>query len=337
MNLRNICKKMNQLSLLCMMLTVVVSVTCFTVIRANALYILTGTNSSAIVLDDTADVHDFSSKLVYVGTKADGFEVMLTAGQTVTIHYEGATLTATTNEETISTLLNRLHITPSPLDMIAVDLSGAGAELTIASDLTYYDTLTEPSHYGTIRVPTADLPKGQERVATEGQDGVQKAIYEVVYSAGEPVSRQLVEVKDSTAVDEVIEYGTSVGSVSKNDSLVDVTTNEDGTGVLAFSSGATLHFSDAKQMVATAYTAGYGGANHTTATGTTVRIGTVAVDKRVIPLGSHLFIVTNDGIVYGSSVAEDTGVRGNIIDLYHNTYNDCIQFGRRNCTVYVLD
>ena len=75
-----------------------------------------------------------------------------------------------------------------------------------------------------------------------------------------------------------------------------------------------------------------------TATGTTVRKGTVAVDPKVIPLGSRLYVVTANGsVVYGMAVAEDTGVRGNHIDLYHDTYNQCINFGRRACTVYVLD
>jgi 3D (Asp-Asp-Asp) domain-containing protein len=50
-----------------------------------------------------------------------------------------------------------------------------------------------------------------------------------------------------------------------------------------------------------------------------------------------MFIVAKGGIVYGSAVAEDTGIRGNKLDLYHDTYNECIQFGRRGCTVYILE
>ena len=90
-------------------------------------------------------------------------------------------------------------------------------------------------------------------------------------------------------------------------------------------------------MTATAYTAGHGGADTVTATGTVVRMGTVAVDKRVIPLGTKMYIVTNDGLVYGMAVAEDTGVRGNTVDLYYDTYQQCINFGRRSCTVYILE
>ena len=49
-------------------------------------------------------------------------------------------------------------------------------------------------------------------------------------------------------------------------------------------------------------------------------------------------LVSNDGtVVYGLAVAEDTGVRGNIVDLYYNTYEECINFGRRGCTVYILE
>ena len=75
-----------------------------------------------------------------------------------------------------------------------------------------------------------------------------------------------------------------------------------------------------------------------TATGTQVRVGVVAVDKRVIPLGSKLFIEAAKGTyIYGIAVAEDTGVRGNVIDLYMNSYEDCIRFGRRDLNVYILD
>lgn len=63
---------------------------------------------------------------------------------------------------------------------------------------------------------------------------------------------------------------------------------------LVFASGATLNFSSAKSMTATAYTAGHGGADNYTATGTAVRVGTVAVDKNVTPLGTRMFIVTSD-------------------------------------------
>ena len=60
---------------------------------------------------------------------------------------------------------------------------------------------------------------------------------------------------------------------------------------------------------------------------------------RFAPIGAGaMYVVSNDGkYVYGFATAEDTGVRGNIIDLYMNTYSECVQFGVRDCTVYILD
>ncbi|MDO4845976.1 MAG: 3D domain-containing protein, partial [Oscillospiraceae bacterium] len=77
-----------------------------------------------------------------------------------------------------------------------------------------------------------------------------------------------------------------------------------------------------------------------TATGTIVHIGTVAVDPKVIPLGSKMYIVSDDGkYVYGFCTAEDTGglIKGNRVDLYFNTTAECFQFGARRVTVYVLE
>ena len=76
-----------------------------------------------------------------------------------------------------------------------------------------------------------------------------------------------------------------------------------------------------------------------TATGTTVHVGTVAVDPRYIPYGTRMFIVSNDGVyIYGISVAEDCGgaIKGDRVDLYFPTLSECFAFGRRNCTIYFL-
>lgn len=302
---------------------------------ADALYIITGAKDSAIVLEQGVEA-DLSSQLINVTSRSSGHEIYLTAGQTVTIRHEGAILSVQARSESVSALLSRLHIQPSPIEMVAVDLS-SGVTITVSSDITYYDTVVEETAHPVLRVPNAEMPAGTERVVQEGQDGVSTSVYEVVWSNGVQLSRQFVEQLHTTVVEEIVEYGTAVDSVSPDDALVDVTTNPDGSGTLHFASGATMCFSGAKDMTATAYTAGYDGVDTCTATGTTVRKGVVAVDKKVIPLGTRMFIVAKGGIVYGSAVAEDTGMRGNKVDLYHDTYDQCIQFGRRGCTVYILE
>lgn len=316
---------------------------------ANALYILSGDGDAPIVLEKGTKVPNLSSKLVYVNTGASGFDISLASTQTVTIRQNGTETTVKARRgETVSALLARLKITPGPLDMIGVDVSGTAAVLTIASDLVLYEKLSEPASHTTRRVPNDKMTVGTEKVVQEGSDGIRTSIYEVVWSGGQQVSRQLVEELDSTAVDKIIEYGTaeppkpakpaaSAKPIIPEDGLVSVNKNADGSGTLVFQSGEKVAFSAAKSMTATAYTAGENGVNHYTATGTQVRVGAVAVDKRVIPLGTRMYIVTSDGIVYGFATAEDTGVRGNTVDLYYDTYRECINFGRRSCTVYILE
>ncbi len=90
---------------------------------------------------------------------------------------------------------------------------------------------------------------------------------------------------------------------------------------------------NAMQMIATAYTASCAGCSGYTATGYRAGRGIVAVDPRVIPLGTKLFIPG-----YGFAIAGDTGgaIVGNRIDLGFDSYSDAIQFGRRPIKVYTL-
>ncbi|MGN1031167.1 MAG: 3D domain-containing protein, partial [Butyricicoccaceae bacterium] len=94
-------------------------------------------------------------------------------------------------------------------------------------------------------------------------------------------------------------------------------------------SGAPTSYKWKKTFEATAYTGG-----GTTASGLAAKVGRIAVDPRVIPLGSQLYVSG-----YGYCVAADTGgaIKGNIVDLYFNTYSECVNFGRKNVTVYLVD
>lgn len=71
-----------------------------------------------------------------------------------------------------------------------------------------------------------------------------------------------------------------------------------------------------------------------TATGTVPTQGrTIAVDPRVIPYGTHVYI---EG--YGEFVAEDTGgaIRGNRLDVYFASHQAAICFGRRTLNVWIM-
>ena len=106
--------------------------------------------------------------------------------------------------------------------------------------------------------------------------------------------------------------------------------------------GDMFYFTRRLSMEATAYHAGPGCTNKypchrafgITASGLPARVGVVAVDPRTIPLLTKVYIVG-----YGFAITADTGsgVRGNIIDLFFNTIDECIEFGRRAVTVYVIE
>lgn len=318
----------------------VVCASWITMDHADALYILTGAEDSAIILDsEDSGVQEISSQLVYLSGSREGYDLTLASSQTVVIRHDGEVFTAQARGETVAKLLERLHITPGPLEMVAVDVSEDQVEVIVASDLTYYEEITEDVPYETVRVANPALEEGTEQVVQEGVNGTRTSIYEIVWSNGQELSRQFVEEVDSTVVNEIVEYGTAAETTANiNAAIASVDKNADGSGTLTLTDGTVLSFSGVKSMTATAYTAGHGGADYTTATGTFVRVGTVAVDKSVIPLGTRMYIVSNDGsVVYGLSVAEDTGVRGDIVDLYYDTYQECINFGRRGCTVYILE
>ena len=301
---------------------------------ARALYLYSDSNASAAALDESHP--GINSVLLNLETGKSGENAMLTAGTLVTVRRGGETITATAQAETVEPFLSPMAIIPRPLEMVGIELMEGSVALTISDHLTVYERVTEQAEHGTVYRSTPDLPKGQERVARKGVDGQHTAIYEQTWVSGQLVTSQYVEEITSTSVDEIVEQGTAVTSVDADDKVVNVTTNADGSGYLTFASGGTMKFSKAVQVTATAYTAGYDGVDHTTATGTFVHKGVAAVDKRVFPLGSDLYVMAK-GMEYGLTKAEDTGMKGQKIDLYLESYQQCIQFGRRSATVYLLE
>ena len=96
-----------------------------------------------------------------------------------------------------------------------------------------------------------------------------------------------------------------------------------------------LRIAKTLKVMTTAYQgAEAGGGGSRTATGMRVGYGAIAVDPRVIPLGSKLYV---EG--YGYGFACDTGgaIKGHKIDLAMPTIGQCNAYGRkRGVTVYIL-
>ena len=71
-----------------------------------------------------------------------------------------------------------------------------------------------------------------------------------------------------------------------------------------------------------------------TATGRKPQVGVIAVDPKVIPLNTKLYV---EG--YGEAVAGDVGgaIKGKRVDLFHNTQSECKSFGRRKVKIWRLN
>ena len=123
--------------------------------------------------------------------------------------------------------------------------------------------------------------------------------------------------------------------VSGNANVISTLTPE--TPIELDANGRPVNYVKKLTGKATAYCKGT-----TCATGVKVRPGYIAVNPKQIPYGTKMYIVSADGKYnYGYSIAADTGgfaKNGSAIaDLYMYSYDDCIQFGRRNIEIYILD
>ena len=272
---------------------------------AKALYVVSGEPYAGVdALAGEVFLTDSTGGLV---SREDGRDLSLTAGSAVTVIHQDEPISTVSGRETVAELLERLDVQPSPLEMVSVAFLEGAVEIRIDSEFVFYEHTSTVTEHETVYQYNDRKPEWEETVLQEGSNGEYREVYEVIYQDGEETARQLIDLVDTQP------------------------------GTITLENGEVLTFQEARTMKGTAYTTG-GKVGTRTASGTTVRVGVVAVDRNVMPLGTKVYVVSNDGeYVYGFGVAEDTGVRGNIIDLYMDTYNECIQFGVRDCTVYVLD
>lgn len=277
---------------------------------------------------------------LYTTEATDGVsEITVQRARQIRVDYCGETLEAYSYGETVQSLLNRLGIPYSGeyrLNHPLTDQISDGMELSVEHVVYNTESYSEEIPYQTTVCYDDRLEAGVRKTVVSGVNGQVKKTANVLYvNSREQQRTVLEETVLQEAVEEIVIEGTgkNVDGKATDAPLI-------GNGVIITSDGEVLKYSKTGQFKATAYTHTDDGCNMTTATGTTVRTGVVAVDPRVIPYGTRMFIVSNDGkYVYGLSAAEDCGgaIKGNRLDLYFGTAQECNAFGVRNCTVYFLD
>lgn len=299
----------------------------------------THATNPAVVLDQAG--FELGEDDSYTTQPGDGVsEITVQRSQTININYCGQQIQAASLGESLEALLNRLGLNaygeyrPSlPLNTQTYD----GMEVTIDCVVEMEQTYTVDIPYKTILCDDPNLPEGEEEIRVSGVTGQMLTTANVVYVNSQETSHTVLqETVVRQPVDQIVMVGTGTGE----EAVLETRMPAIGDGVIVTADGEILTYSHSAQFLATAYTHTDEGCNMITATGTTVRVGTVAVDPTVIPYGTEMFIITNDGkYIYGLSAAEDCGgaIKENRLDLYFPTTAECFKFGVRDCTVYFLN
>ena|GEM_PF-2700077 len=161
-------------------------------------------------------------------------------------------------------------------------------------------------------IETESLLPGTSKVQEEGQVGIERRVIRTTFVGGEISDEEIVNrFMLNTPKKRVVMQNTQPVERSEMDL-------------------SQYQIVKTMEVEATAYT--YTG--YPTATGLWPREGLIAVDPRVIPLGTELYV---EG--YGYAVAADTGgaIKGNIIDVFFPSLQRCIEWGRRTVTIHIIE
>lgn len=190
---------------------------------------------------------------------------------------------------------------------------------------------------------SSSMLKGTKKITTAGVNGTKTVVYKDRVVNGVVES---TEVESETVTKKPVTQVTTIGTLVKTTSKLGnskIEKNGKPISELALPS----KYSIGKNNVPTEYkytitgkAAAYCQPGGKTATGKPVMPGRIAVNPKQIPYGTEMWIVSDDGVVYGYCVAEDTGgfaKKGKfVVDLYMNSTSQCYKWGSRNVTIYVL-
>lgn len=237
---------------------------------------------------------------------SDGMKIEIDHATNFKITADGKTKEYRTLANTVSEALKDKNVKVGSNDIVEPgldELLTKDMKIVIKRVKVKEETREEKIAFKTVTKDDSSLDEGTTKVVNEGVDGKVKVKYKVTYVDGVESSRSEISRETLTAaVDKVVANGTKI--------------NFDGQ-------------SYSRKLVVKAYAYTGGG---TTAMGTSARVGEIAVDPSVIPLGSEVYI---EGV--GARRAEDTGgnIVGNTIDIYMDTNAECISWGARYVTIYI--
>ena len=205
-----------------------------------------------------------------------------------------------------------------------------GQIITLSFDSASRHTVHEEIPYQTVRVAHSLFAEGQVIRVNYGSAGLRDATYANLHIDGELIGEAIVSEVIHT---EPVHAKVLVGTPGARISPINLNWERCENGL------PVNYVRRMSNQRATAYSRTCAGLY--TSTGMPVAVGLVAVNPRVIPYGSLLYIRSACGVFnYGYALAADTGgdlMRGVIdIDLFYNTRFEAIQHGSRRVEIFVL-
>ncbi len=260
-----------------------------------------------------------------------GFPVHITQGEkTHTISFFGGT---------VADALKEAGFTVDEHDFVepALDTEIYNTIYIDYTDIGYESgTATESIPFTTKSEYTAAMNKGTVKVTQKGTNGVKLVSYTQKTVNGVPTLR---EITSTTVLTQPVNAVQLVGTKTLPSNPKNwVSTLVPSKAIEVDAKGTPVKFKSKMTVRATAYT--HTGNN--CATGVKPQPGYIAVNPKVIPYGTKLFIKSVDGrYTYGYAIAADTG--GFIkkhptgVDLFFDTRSECINFGVRQVEIYILE
>lgn len=280
----------------------------------------------------------------------EGTVIEIVADSYVTLTADGKTRDIATKAETVSEFFAEIKFETGKDDIVSVDASAEiydGMEIVVQRVEYKEKVRTEAVDYGFITEETDDMYLGVTSIERYGIEGEKEVTYKCKYVDGELQEEEFVSEEITVEpVDQLELVGTYV-EPEYEEPEYDYDYDYDyeytppssgGAGTFTDHNGNEVSYTSVLTGSATAYYAAEGAY---TATGVPVHVGGVAVNPDIIPYGTKLYIVSSDGsVVYGYATAVDTGgalMSGEaLVDVFYPTYDECVNWGRRNVTVYIL-
>jgi len=259
-------------------------------------------------------------------------EINISRSYDLTIRDGENLMTVSTTKHTVREILEENNIELQELDIVApfVDAKiSKGVHISITRVWDEYVIEEGVIPYYTEINLVNDLKDNEIKLVQSGQNGLKEVTYQIRYENGKMMSRNFVAeeiVKDP--VSEIKDKGSEELFVT--------------------SRGLPFRYSKVIVAEATAYDLSYASCGKNpgdpaygiTYSGTHARPGVIAVDPRVIPLGSKVYVESLDSTSdYGFASAEDTGsaIKGNKVDLFINNNKAALRYGRRYVRVYIIE